>query len=210
MPFLWWMPVRGVPDLGDVARRPGNAAVDRIIQFPEAPLRLERDLHRRHVFHRLDGVANGGREVVGDRPQHRQRDRHHDQRRLRGVFPAGRVAPDDARAVAGAAQCADFGAIDDRVAEFGPECLADTAHAADRLHHRRRLVPAFAEIGLEPPEFGSEDPMQIERLAARAGLRSAAWRLRIAGAAGTLVGHVRDRARRSCAAARGCAPCPPW
>ena len=70
------------------------------------------------------------------------------------------------------------------------ERLADAAHAADRLHHGRRLVPAFAEVGLEPPEAGIEDLAQIERLAARALLVAATGRLAVAGAAGAAVRHV--------------------
>ena len=70
------------------------------------------------------------------------------------------------------------------------EGLADAAHAADRLQHGRRLVPAFAEIGLEAPEVRIENPVQIERLAQRAGLRPAAGRLAVAGPAGALIRHV--------------------
>ena len=70
------------------------------------------------------------------------------------------------------------------------EHLTDTAHAADRLHHRRRLIPALAEVGLLPPEAGTENLAQIERLAERAFLVAGAGSLAVTGAAGAPIGHV--------------------
>ena len=116
---------------------------------------------------------------------------HHDQRRVDRVPAAGlRVLPRDARTASATAQFGDFGAVADVRAELLAECLADAAHAADRLEHGRGLMPAFAELRLELPEICGKDRAQFQRIIAPACLGSAAWRFGIAGAAGTLVGEV--------------------
>src|SRR5262249_1770973 len=127
---------RRIPDLGDVTRRPGNAAVDRLVQLPEPSLSLKGDLDRGNLADRLDRGTRHRREISRDRAQHRRWYGDHNKRGLGEVF-APAIPPDHPRAVTRAAKCADLSTVGDDGAKLAAERLTDATHATNRLHHRR-------------------------------------------------------------------------
>src|SRR5579863_545977 len=159
----------------------GDSAENMLVLFPEASPELQSDLDRAGIGNRVDCHLHRAGNVDGDLAQHGQRQGADAPVGLRLLHASSRrevlVRDDDAALVL--LDRGRLGAVANDIRQLAGEGLADPAHAADRLEHRRLKV-VIEKILQAAPQARGENVMERHRLAIdRLGAKAAAWVLRV-------------------------------
>ena len=166
------------------------AAVDLVVEFPEAAVELQAHLAGGHVGIALHGLFELGGEVRIHLLEHGHGNGAQAEVRFQGAQGAGlEVLALDRDLVLAVADLRDLGAVADEMAHLALEGLGDLVHAAHRLQHGG-LAHDVVDGAVDATQLGFQQVAEAQRVRFHAGLVAGPGVDLVAAAVGAAISQI--------------------